>query len=391
MIILPWCVDVPEDRRPVANWLIVAVTVGVFVLQIVAMAQHSAGPHAQGQEPVTLGFPYTWVLNGWGLKGLFGYMWLHGGVLHLLGNMWFLWIFGNAVCAKVGNLRYLVLYVLLGVVAGVTHLLFTGGTAVGASGAINGIVGMYLVLFYENSITCYWWFLLVFFRQFTVSSVWMILFWLSWDIFGAVVGGEGVAYFAHLGGFGAGFVIALYMCKKDWITMERYEKSLWQWWQQRKGGASQTSLDHYAQLGLAASPPDEPPMSPVPMPMSPLKKPNTILRPSLSDTPTITPPDDRWRVTCSCGKTVKLSPQYAGKVVRCPHCRASLPLGHGPRPRPEVRPPSESVTTSAPGDSRYIRFTCTCGKRIKVPSHYAGRSGKCPQCGIRLKIPHGDT
>ena len=49
------------------------------------------------------------ILEGWGIKGLLGHMWLHGGIFHLIGNMWFLLVFGNAVCAKIGNLRYLLM------------------------------------------------------------------------------------------------------------------------------------------------------------------------------------------------------------------------------------------------------------------------------------------
>ena len=118
-------------------------------------------------------------------------MWLHGGLLHLFGNLLFLWIFGNAVCAKVGNLRYILLYVLLGVVAGMAHLLTSRGAALGASGAVSGIVGMYLVLFYENEVTCLFafWLILPYVRVFAVSSVWMIVLWLCWNIVGALLPG----------------------------------------------------------------------------------------------------------------------------------------------------------------------------------------------------------
>jgi membrane associated rhomboid family serine protease len=121
--------------------------------------------------------------------------------------MLFLWIFGNAVCAKIGNLRYLPIYTGLGIIAGMSQLLFSGEGGLGASGAINGIVGMYLVFFPTNEITCY--FLMIFLlrpcvKEFSLSSYWMILFWLAFDIWGAMQGGGGIAYFAHLGGFAGG-------------------------------------------------------------------------------------------------------------------------------------------------------------------------------------------
>ena len=242
--LIPWSVDVPWQRWPYMNWLIILVTVAVFLVQLPDLLEYRARqnpyvhdlsrPEPDREEGVP-GITGELMLDGWGIKGLLGHMWLHGGILHLLGNMWFLLVFGNAVCAKIGNLRYLLMYVLFGVSAGIVHLLWVGGPALGASGAINGVVGMYLVLFPENGIKCYFffWFILFCLRSFVVRSCWMILFWLSWDIVGALRGsGERVAYFAHLGGFAGGFGIAFLMCQKGWLTMERYEKSLLQIWQE---------------------------------------------------------------------------------------------------------------------------------------------------------------
>ena len=223
------------------NWLIILVTIAVFILQVSELlnVQTRQNPdtndvsQAASDEDRIPGITGTLLLNGWSVRGLLGYMWLHGGFWHLIGNMWFLLVFGNAVCAKIGNLRFLLMYILFGTSAGIVHLLFSGGPALGASGAINGVVGMYLVLFPENGITCYFWFLLIFLKSFVVRSCWMILFWLLWDIVGIFCGaGAGVAYFAHLGGFAAGFGIALLMCIKGWLAMERSEKSLLQFWQE---------------------------------------------------------------------------------------------------------------------------------------------------------------
>jgi len=323
-ILFPLHVDVPQERYPFVNWLIIAVTIGVFVIQVRDSIRYEPSPppyapasardaSTQQQQPAddkaeppgemsAPGITGELMLDGWGLKGLFGYMWLHGGPFHLLGNMWFLWIFGNAVCAKVGNLKYLLLYILLGVAAGVAHLCFSSGPALGASGAINGVVGIYLVLFFENEIDCFflfWFFLFVVVRRFAVSSFWMILFWLSWDIFGLFVlsGNSNVGYFAHLGGFAAGFGIMLTLCRIGWVSMERYERSLVQWWQERRPRKDGTdSLQKaYAQIGMVASQAE-----PTASPSRPVteQKSNRTERASRDRTPI--------RGTCSCGNTLSV-------------------------------------------------------------------------------------
>ena len=105
------------------------------------------------------------------------------------------------------------LYLILGIVASASHLAFSGEPAIGASGAINGIVGMALVLFPVNKLNCIYFFSMPFigifwkWGKFAVKAYWMILFWLVFDIMGAVLGGGNIAYWAHLGGFGAGMLI----------------------------------------------------------------------------------------------------------------------------------------------------------------------------------------
>ncbi len=206
--LIPWRVDVPQDRWPVMNWLILLALVAVFAVQVrdrieddirqdsrpravqpgTARPAPAVLPDERPPEPWSEipGVSQDLILTGWSLRRLLGYMWLHGNLFHLLGNMLFLWIFGNALCAKLGNVRYLGLYVLFGVVAGIAQLLSHALPALGASGAINGVVGAYLVLFYQNEITCLFafWLILPYVRWFAVSSVWMVLFWLFWDVVG---------------------------------------------------------------------------------------------------------------------------------------------------------------------------------------------------------------
>jgi membrane associated rhomboid family serine protease len=220
-MIIPYQVDVPMRRWPISNLAILAAMVVGFIAFIMAvLGQDVLELRGRG---LTDTLPY--ILRGWSLEGLFGYMWLHRGVLHLVGNGIFLWTFGNAVCAKLGNIWYPAVYIGLGMAAGVIHLIFDGSPTIGASGAINGIVGMYIVLYPMNSLSCVY-FLFFRFGRFSLSGFWMILLWLVFDILGALARGGHVAYFAHVGGFAAGFALAFFAVWRGWIEMEPDEKSL---------------------------------------------------------------------------------------------------------------------------------------------------------------------
>jgi hypothetical protein len=143
---------------------------------------------------------------------MIGNTFLHGGLFHLIGNMIFLWVFGSAVCATVGNVAYPFLYLFLGVCASASHLIFDGRPALGASGAINGVVGMSLILFPVNRLHCWYFFSLPFAGilwksgRFKVRAYWMIFAWVVFDILGVIVGGGDTAYWAHIGGFVTGLV-----------------------------------------------------------------------------------------------------------------------------------------------------------------------------------------
>ena len=329
-MIIPWRVDVPQQRWPFVNWLIIAAIIAVFVLQVIALmeqARRLQTEHRQvtsqqdrDQQPATgqaAPAPMArFVLNGWTIRGLFGYMWLHGGIIHLVGNLLFLWIFGNAVCAKIGNLAYLPIYIFLGVFAGVAHLLFHTGAGVGASGAIMGVVGMYLVFFPENDITCYFIWVLFFhpvIREFTISSYWMVLFWLAFDILGAAISGGGrVAYFAHLGGFAAGFSLAILMLKMNWVQMYKYETSLLQMLWRRKQplpklfGANPAMFLYDTRDGISE-------------PLAGIQE--KTIDPEKIPLPAEPQSDEFVRFTCTCGKKLKVPVKYAGKTGKCPRCK----------------------------------------------------------------------
>lgn len=135
-------------------------------------------------------------------------MFLHGGFLHLAGNMLFLWVFGNNIEDSRGKVPYLLFYLLSGLVATIAHVLVDPGSTVpvvGASGAIAGVMGAYLVLYPNAQIrTLFLWFFILL-RD--ISAKWLLAFWFISQFF--VSAGSGVAWMAHVGGFVFGVLAGL--------------------------------------------------------------------------------------------------------------------------------------------------------------------------------------
>lgn len=135
-------------------------------------------------------------------------MFLHGSWLHLLGNMWFLWVFGDNVENRFGHFGFLVLYLAAGVVASVAQVLVDTGSTIpvlGASGAIAGVMGAYIVLFPRNRVLT--WIPIFIFVVVPLPAAVVLGIWFVMQFFTAP--GSGVAWVAHVGGFAAGAAIAL--------------------------------------------------------------------------------------------------------------------------------------------------------------------------------------
>ena len=154
-------------------------------------------------------------------------MFLHGSWMHLLGNMWFLWLFGNNVEDSMGRLRFLIFYLLCGLAAAMGQVLTNPDSAipmVGASGAISGIMGAYLVL-YPN-VRVYALVFLGFFVTSIALPAWMMLgYWFLIQFVSglAAFGGDigDVAFWAHIGGFAAGVVLVKLFARSDYIEARR--------------------------------------------------------------------------------------------------------------------------------------------------------------------------
>lgn len=145
---------------------------------------------------------------------LFTSMFMHGGWLHIIGNMWFLWVFGNSVEDAMGHLRFLVFYLICGLAAGGLQLILSTDPAVpmiGASGAIGGVMGAYILLY--PRVRVHLLLILGFFvTTITVPAVFMLAYWFILQLIGGFTSiehqGGGVAFWAHVGGFTTGAALA---------------------------------------------------------------------------------------------------------------------------------------------------------------------------------------
>jgi membrane associated rhomboid family serine protease len=160
-------------------------------------------------------------------------MFMHGSWMHLLGNMWFLWIFGNNIEDSMGHVRFVVFYLLCGVAAALAQVVAnpaSGIPMVGASGAISGVMGAYLVLYPRVRV-----FALVpigFFVTSLALPAWtMLLYWFAIQFVSGLTGlfaqeGGGVAFWAHVGGFVAGLVLVKLFARADDVS--RHQAHHWQ-------------------------------------------------------------------------------------------------------------------------------------------------------------------
>ncbi len=238
--------DVPRRSPPLMTVALILVNTLVFLVEL-----RLGGDRLEGVF-YTLGIvPARFVNPGWAeLVGLpvdswwpyLTSMFLHGGWWHLLGNMWFLWVFGDNVEDRMGSGRFLVFYLVSGVVAGLVHTWLNPASTtptVGASGAIAGVMGGYLLLFPRARIIMMIpIFIFPFF--FDLPAALFLLFWFLVQLtsgFASIASVQGlspIAWWAHVGGFATGMLGVLIFCPKgcrprqpdevSWDSLWRYRR-----------------------------------------------------------------------------------------------------------------------------------------------------------------------
>jgi len=200
----------PSNRLPYVTYTLMAINIIVFLGGLVALQSNAAinqfyFDYAMIPARISEGENYPSIITS---------MFLHGGFMHILGNMVFLWIFGDNVEDKMGHIPFLIFYVVCGIAAAYAQYIVDVSSqipVVGASGAIAGVMGAYLLLFPKAKVDIFIFFIIIF-RIIPVPSWIMLGLWFGLQLFSGVTTpteGGGVAYWAHAGGFAIGALLCL--------------------------------------------------------------------------------------------------------------------------------------------------------------------------------------
>ena len=211
---------------PIVNWLLIISNAAVFVLLELPLRSGQLNQFVltYGLVPVRLSDAQPW-----SVVTILTSMFLHGGWIHLISNMWALFIFGDNVEGRMGPGRYLIFYLLSGVVASLTQVVIDPASRlpmVGASGAIAGVLGAYLILFPSARVlTLVPLFFLPWFVEvpaFIYLGIWFLLQFLSGVLALDMSTMGGVAYWAHIGGFVCGLLLVRAFARRSQAYYRRY-------------------------------------------------------------------------------------------------------------------------------------------------------------------------
>jgi membrane associated rhomboid family serine protease len=219
--------EIPSRRAPVVTWALIAVNVAVFAYQfLLPEASLASFVYRFGLVPARITDPEWALAVGFpspGYGSFLSSMFLHGGLLHLSSNMWTLWIFGDNVEDRMGRAKFLLFYIACGFAAGWIHWLFNASSTiptVGASGAIAGVMGGYLLLYPHARVLTL---IPVFFYPLfvRVPAIVYLGVWIVSQLYsGAMSLGQGddaggIAWWAHVGGFGAGVLLVKLLARRE--------------------------------------------------------------------------------------------------------------------------------------------------------------------------------
>ncbi len=223
MFILPIRTSIRPWRTPYANYALIVINVLIFLLTYLPRINPYTGQTVEILRPWAKQFMLT--PGDWHFWQFISYAFLHGGPWHVIGNMYFLYIFGNNVNDKLGHAGYVSLYLGGAVFAGIGHTILHVNPVLGASGAVAAITGAYLALFPQTFITVLYWFF--FFGTMELLALYFILFKLIfWDnIIEPRFSVAAVAYDAHIAGYAFGIAAILSLLASGLVTGSGFD--LW--------------------------------------------------------------------------------------------------------------------------------------------------------------------
>jgi membrane associated rhomboid family serine protease len=218
-MLIPLKTDSPLRSTPWVNWALIFANVLMFGVT-------SKWPEVSTQYDLSSSHPH--------LLNYFTYQFLHANIPHVLFNMLFLYVFGNNVNDRMGNLGYLAFYLGGGVFAGIAYVFFEKGNIVGASGAIAAVIGAYLVLLPRSHVTIVY--LLFFIGVAEIPSIWLILCFFVLDvILFRTSAGDNVAHIAHIGGTIFGLAVCIFMLSVHLLPRDQFDVlALLQRWNKRR-------------------------------------------------------------------------------------------------------------------------------------------------------------
>jgi membrane associated rhomboid family serine protease len=230
--------NIPSRHKPYAMWCLLAVNVLVFLFFLgLSPTQEFTLFHLYGVVPARYFNPEWAMWRGYPdglLLPFFSHMFLHSGWLHLIFNMWTLWIFGDNVEDVMGPVRFLIFYLLCGLGALGMHMVISPDSmvpVVGASGAIAGVMGAYFFLYPHAKVVTFLPILIIPF-VFELPAVFYLGAWFLTQVFSGMLspsGGGGVAWWAHIGGFVAGMLLLRFF-RDDSRCYYCYRSESWKEW-----------------------------------------------------------------------------------------------------------------------------------------------------------------
>ncbi len=229
--------DNPQINIPYATYLLIALNVCAWLLlqgmgageQLQASVCHfgliPADLFGALVDPTQRMCPYG---SGSGWLGVLSSMFMHGSWMHIIGNMWFLWVFGDNVEDAMGSVRFLIFYLLSGLCAAAAQVAIEPGSGipmVGASGAIGGVMGAYIMLYPRVKVRMLV-ILVIIFTTFRVPAFAMLGYWIVVQLIGGLssfgASGGGVAFWAHIGGFIGGALLVLVFKDEELLLKHPY-------------------------------------------------------------------------------------------------------------------------------------------------------------------------